>query len=52
MQKVINRGTRTLTLNEVNPVKNIRKNPPSFVEITSVQKGVLPSYYLQDYAYE
>ena len=31
-------GKRIKTLNEVNPVENINKNPQSFQEISPVQK--------------
>ena len=34
------------------PVGNISKNLQSFLEISHVQKEVLPSHKLQDYAYE
>ena len=52
MKKVIGRGKSNKTLNEVKPVENISKNPQSFLEISPVQKEVLPSYKLQDHAYE
>ena len=39
-------------LSEVKPVKNISKNLQSFLEISLVQKEVLPSQKLQDHAYE
>ena len=42
-KKVIDRGKRSKTLSEVKPVKNISKNMQSFLEISPVQKGVLPS---------
>ena len=51
-KKVINRGTRRKTLNELKPVENINKNLQSFLEISPVQKEVLLSYKLQDHAYE
>ena len=41
MQKVISRGKRSKTLNEVKPVENISKNLQSFLEISPVQKEVL-----------
>ena len=47
-KKVIGRGKRS----EVKPVENISKNPQSFVEISPMQKEVLPLHKLQDYAYE
>ena len=40
------------TLSEVKPVVNISKNLESFLEITSIQKEVLPSHKLQYHAYE
>ena len=49
---VINRGKRRKTLSEVKPVKNISKNPQSFLEISPVQKDVVLSHKLQDHAYE
>ena len=52
MKKVIDRGKRSKTLSEVKPVENISKNPQSFLEISPVQKEVLPSHKLQDHAYE
>ena len=52
MKKVHERGKRSKTLNEVNPVKNISKNLWSFLDISPVQKEVLPSHNLQDLAYE
>ena len=50
MKKVINRGKRSKALSEVKPVKNISKNPLSFLEISPVQKEVLSSHKLQDHA--
>ena len=38
---VIDRGKRSKTLNEINPVENISKNLQSFLEISLVQKEVL-----------
>ena len=35
-KKVVHRGKRTKTLNEVKPVKNISKNLKSFLEISLV----------------
>ena len=52
MNKVIDRGRRSKTLTEVKPVKNICKNPRSFLDISPMQKEVLPSHKLQDHAYE
>ena len=39
-------------VNEEKPVKNLSKNPQSFLEISPVQKEVLPLHKLQDHAYE
>ena len=52
MKKVIDRGKRSKTLSEVKPVGNINKNLQSFLEISSVEKDVLLSHKLRDYAYE
>ena len=52
MTKVIDRGKRSKTLSEVKVVKNISKNPQSFLEISPAQKEVLLSQKLQDHAYE
>ena len=46
------RGKRSKTLSEVQPVENISKNLQSFLEISLVQKEVLLSHKLQDHAYE
>ena len=51
-KKVIVRGKRSKTMNEVKPVRNIDKNPESFLEIRPVQKEVSPSHELQYHAYE
>ena len=51
-KKVINRGKRSKTLSEVKPVQNISKNLQSFLEISLVQKVLLPSHKLRDHAYE
>ena len=51
-KKVINRGKRSKTLSAVKPVKNISKNLKSFLEISPLQKEVLPLNKLQDHAYE
>ena len=48
---MINRG-KSKTLSEVKPVENIRKNLQSFLESFPVQKEVLHSHKLQDYAHE
>ena len=40
------------TLSEVKPVENIYKNLQSFLEMSPVQKEVLPSDKLEDHAYE
>ena len=50
-KNMINRG-KSKTMNEVKPVENIRKNLQSFLEISPVQKEVLPSHKLQNYAHE
>ena len=41
-----------MTLSEVKSVKNISKNPQSFLEISPMQKEVLLSHKLQDNVYE
>ena len=51
-KKVIDRGKKSETLNEVKPVENINKIPVSFLEISPVQKEVPPSHKLQDHAYK
>ena len=50
--KVTDRGKRSKTLSEVKPVAKISKNPPIFLEISPVQKEVLPSHKLQEHAFE
>ena len=50
--KVINRGKRSKILSEVKPVENKSQNQQGFLEISPVQKGVLLSHKLRDYAYE
>ena len=45
------RGKRSKTLSEVKPVKNINKNLQSFLEISPVEKEVLPSHKLKDHVY-
>ena len=52
MKKMIIRPKRSKTLSEVKPVKNIRKNLQSFLELSHVQKKILSSRKLQDHAYE
>ena len=47
---MIDRGKRSKTLNEVKPVKNVNKYPQSFLEISPIQKEILPSHKLQDHA--
>ena len=55
-KKEINRGKRSKTLSEVKPIKNISKNLQSIqgkiLEIGLMQKKVLLSHKLQEYAYE
>ena len=51
MNKVINRGKRSKTRSEVKPVEN-NENLKSFLEISPVQKEVLPSHKLGDHAHE
>ena len=46
MEKVINRGKRSLTLSEIKPAKNISKNLQSFLEVSPMQKEVLHSHKL------
>ena len=48
---MIDGGKRSKTLSEVKPVENISKNPQSFLEISPVQKEVVPSHKLQDHAW-
>ena len=52
MKKVIDRGKKSKTLSEVKPVENMSKNLQSFLEVSPVQKEVLPSHKLQEHAYE
>ena len=47
-KKVIDRGKRIKILSEVKQVKNISKNLQSFLEISHMQKEVLPSHKLRD----
>ena len=46
------RRNRSMTLGEVKPVENISQNQQSFLEISPVQKEVIPSHKLQDHAHE
>ena len=46
-KKVIDRGKRNKTLSNVKSVKNISKNLQSFLEISPVQKEVLPTHKVQ-----
>ena len=46
MKKVINRGKRSKPLSGVKTVKNNNKNLQSFLEISPMQKEVLPSHKL------
>ena len=50
--KAIDRGKRSKTLSEVKPVENINKNAQSFLEVSPMQKEVIPSHKLQDHPYE
>ena len=45
---MIDRGRRSKTLSEVRPVKTIGKNLQGFLEISPLQKEVLPSLKLRD----
>ena len=51
-KKVIDKGKRSKTLSEVKPVENKSKDLWSFLEISPMQKQVLPSDKLQGHAYE
>ena len=51
-KKVINRGKRRKTLNEVKPVKDINKDLQSFLEINPKESEVLRPHKLQDHAYK
>ena len=51
-KSVIDRGKRSKTQPEVNPVKNVTKNPESFLQISHMQKEAISSHKLQDHAYE
>ena len=39
-KEVIDQGKRNKTMNELKPAENIRKNPQSVLDISSVQKEV------------
>ena len=52
MKKGINRGKRSKTLSKVKPAQNISKNPQTFLEISPVQKELLPSHKVQEHSYE
>ena len=43
---------KNMTLSEVKPVENIRKNLQSFLEMSPLQKEVLLSHKLKDHACE
>ena len=49
---MIDRGKRSKILCEIKPVENISNNMQSFLEISPVQKEVLPLHELQDHANE
>ena len=51
-KKVINRGKKIKTLNEVKLVKSISKNSQIFLEISPAQKEAHPSHKLQNHAHE
>ena len=51
MKEVIDRGKGIKTLSEVKPVENISENLQSFLEISPMQKEVLPVHKLEDYIY-
>ena len=48
----IRKGKWSKVLNKVNRVRKISKNLESFLEISPMQRRVLPSYKLQDHAHE
>ena len=52
MKKVIGREKKCKTRNEVKPAEDINKDLHTFLEISPMQKKVLPLYKLQDHAYE
>ena len=43
-KKVIDRGKRSKTLHEVNPIENINKYPQSFLEICTSRAKGSPSF--------
>ena len=45
------RGKRSKTMSEVKLAENVSKNEQSFIEISPVQKKVLPLHKLQNHAY-
>ena len=51
MKEVIDRGKGIKTLSEVKPVENMSENLQSFLEISPMQKEVLPAHKLEDYIY-
>ena len=52
-KKVIDRRKRSKkTLSKVKLIKNISKNPQSFLEVSPEQKEALLSHKLQDQAHE
>ena len=51
-KNMIDRGKRSRTLSEVKWVENISKNLQSFLEISPVQKQVLPLHKSWDHAYK
>ena len=52
MKVVINIGKRSKILSEVKPVENISKNLQSFLEISPMEKEVLPLHKMLDDAYK
>ena len=46
------RGKRSKTLSKVKPVENISKNLQSFLQISPMQKEVIPLHKLQNHAHE
>ena len=51
-KQVIDRRKRIKTLNDLELIKIINKNPQSFLKTHTMQKEVLPLHKLQDHAYE
>ena len=45
------RGKRSKTMSEVKLAENVSKNEQSFIEISPVQKKVLPLHKLQNHEY-